>query len=347
MSALMRRPGISLFFIIPVFLCNGCERQPEGTVLEGLIMGTTWSVVISADMPDPDRRSLQNEVQAQLEEIDRSMSTYLEDSELSLVNRSREGGWIDIPDDLHSVIVRAMGISYLTGGAFDITIGPVVNLWGFGPDERDESVPAMEEIRATLQKTGYSKLKIGLSPPTIKKTEPELYLDLSGIAKGYAVDEIAALMESRTISNYMVDIGGEVRAKGTNPDGRIWRLGIEKPASGERSVQRIIPLQDMAMATSGDYRNYFEHEGVRYSHTIDPRTGYPVRHNLASVTVLHKSAMTADALATALLVLGPTEGLNFATRNQLPAFFIIKTRDGFIEQHTEAFRRYLEQDKNG
>lgn len=339
--------GKYLLFITLIVLLAGCEREPDRTVLEGLTMGTTWSVVISGKMPDQERRLLQETIQARLDELDRTMSTYMEDSELSLVNRSRETGWIDVPDDLHSVIAKAMEISYLTGGAFDITIGPLVNLWGFGPGERDESVPATEEIRAVLNKTGYSKLKLGMSPPAIRKTEPDLYLDLSGIAKGHAVDEIAALTQSRNINNYMVDIGGEIRVKGTNPEGRIWRLGIEKPVSGERSVQRIISLEDMAMATSGDYRNYFEHEGVRYSHTIDPRTGRPVRHNLASVTVLHASAMTADALATALLVMGPTEGLKFAARNQLPAFFIIKTRDGFIERYTEPFRHYLEQDKDG
>ncbi|MEX2525957.1 MAG: FAD:protein FMN transferase [Gammaproteobacteria bacterium] len=343
----MRRPGTSLLFIITVLSINGCERQPKRTLLEGLTMGIGWSIVISGEMPDRDSSALRNAVQARLDEIDRTMSTYIDESELSRINRSHQDGWIDISEDLYNVIAGAVEISHLSGGAFDITIGPVVNLWGFGPDDTNDSVPAAEKINATLEMTGYTKLKTGLSPPGIKKTVPELYLDLSGIAKGYAVDEIAALLESREISDYMVDIGGEIMVRGRNPDGRLWRLGVEKPVSGERSVQQIIPLHDTAMATSGDYRNYFEKDGIRYSHTIDPRTGYPVRHNLASVTVLHESAMTADALATALLVMGPTDGLNFAARNQLPAFFIIKTRDGFIEQQTKPFRHYLEQAGNG
>jgi len=340
------RPGKHpLLFLLTVFL-GACQPEPDYTALEGMTMGTTWSVTISARLPDRDRRALLNDIQTRLDEIEGTMSTYMKDSELSRVNRTHETDWIDISEDLYTVITGAMEISHLTGGAFDITIGPVVNLWGFGPDEREDTVPSAEAIQALLDKTGYSKLKLGLSPPSIRKTEPELYLDLSGIAKGYGVDEIGALLESKNIHNYLVDIGGEILAGGKNPEGTAWRIGIEKPLPGERSVQQTVSIRNTALATSGDYRNYFEEDGVRYSHTIDPRTGYPVRHNLASVTVLHESAMTADTLATALLVMGATEGLKFAARDRLPAYFIINTGDAFIERHTEPFRRYLEPGDN-
>jgi len=339
----MRLQTLLFLLFVPFILLQACARGHDGTRLEGVTMGTTYSVVIS-DAAGTDRETLHKEIQQRLDAINGTMSTYDEDSELSAVNRSQESGWLKISDSLYTVISKAVEISHLTGGAFDITVGPLVNLWGFGPDGGDFKVPDAEVVHETLLKTGYRKLKIGLSPPSIRKADPDLYLDLSGIAKGYAVDEIGKYLESRNIGNYMVDIGGEVRTRGNNPDGHAWHIGIEKPLTRKRAVQRVVRLHDKAMATSGDYRNYFERDGLRYSHTLDPRTGYPIRHNLASVSVLHDSTMTADALATALMVMGPTDALAFATRNELPAFFIIKTDDGFIVQHTDEFTPYLNEE---
>jgi thiamine biosynthesis lipoprotein len=323
-----------------VLLLGACERPGDRTVLEGVTMGTNYSVVISG-APLPDKEALHQAVQERLDEINHTMSTYDEDSELSRINRSRDTGWIQVSDNLFQVLSKSIEISHLTGGTFDITVGPLVNLWGFGPDGGAGKVPDAEIIHATLQNTGYSKIKLSMTPPSIRKTRPDLYLDLSAIAKGFAVDEIASLLDARGLKDYMVDIGGEVRTAGKNPEGKTWRIGIEKPLAYGRSVQQVVTLGGMGMATSGDYRNYFEQDGVRYSHTLDPRTGYPIRHNLASVSVLHDSTMTADALATALLVMGPTEALAFASRNYLPAFFIINTGDGFIEQSTESFNSHL------
>ena len=214
-------------------------------------------------------------------------------------------------------------------------------MWGFGPPDATHSIPDAGKIRQTLAQTGYRKLVLELQPNQLTKLQPDLYLDLSGIAKGYGVDKVATFLESLSIVDFMVEAGGEIRARGVNADGVPWRIGIEKPVTAERRVERIIELDNLGMATSGNYRNYFEIDGQRYSHIIDPVTGWPAAHDLVSVTVLDQSAARADALATALFVMGPDQGLEFAQGNGISAMFIARNDNGYIEKYSGSFETYL------
>ena len=269
------------------------------------------------------------------------MSTYKESSELSRINRSPSTDWVTVSNELLTVVEASLQVSRLSGGAFDVTVGPLVNLWGFGPEPRSEQVPTDEQIREASARVGFTQLHTRPTPPAIRKDRPDLYLDLSAVAQGYAADKVAAHLEAIGIYNYLVDVSGELRVKGRNARGEFWRIGIEKPLANSRIVQQVIQVSNRAMATSGDYRNFFEEAGRRFSHEIDPHTGRPVTHNLASVTVISASAMHADAMATALMVLGPEAGYQLAERENLAAFFLVKKNNGFVEKSTLAFRPYL------
>lgn len=342
-SAFNATPHSSL--LTPLFFCllllGACSKAPATLHLTGPTMGTSYSVKIKPGDDLPPERELSAGIQAILEDVNRSMSTYIEDSELSRLNRNPGTGWIDISPALYEVLSTAQEISDQTGGAFDITVGALVNLWGFGPDFTTGALPADADIEAVLAAAGYQGLALKAHPPSLRKAAPAAYLDLSGIAKGYAVDRIAGYLETRGIGDYLVEIGGEVRARGVNGAGETWRVGIERPEADRRAIFRVIELQGTAMATSGDYRNYYMHGGRRYSHTIDPRTGRPVTHNLSSVTVLDGSAMTADALATALLVMGPEAGPRYAEKAGLPALFILDEGGAYVEKSTAALQPYL------
>ena len=226
-----------------------------------------------------------------------------------------------------------MEVSRRTGGAFDPTVGPLVRLWNFGPGRHAmDQTPSDEAIDAALAKVGYQKIETRLSPAAIKKADPQMELDLSGIAKGYAVDRVAELLNRLNVENYMVEVGGEVRTHGVNPDGQPWRIAIEKPDAEGRSIQQVIELADEAMATSGDYRNYFEVDGVRYSHLLDPTTGRPIRHRLASVSVRTPTCMEADALATGMIVLGPEKAEELAAKEGLDVTLLVREGTGFTEK---------------
>jgi len=304
-------------------------------------MGTTYTIKLNISETKIDRPTISTEIYHRLDEINSQMSTYMETSTLSLFNQSNTQDWKEIPPELYAVIEEALRINKLSYGAFDITIGPVVNLWGFGPEAQLEIIPEESTIKETLDNVGSQKIHLREQPYAIRKDKPDLYIDLSAIAKGYAVDVIADYLDKLSINNYMVEIGGEIKTRGVNPDNKIWQIGIEKPLNDQRSVQTIITLKNTAMATSGDYRNYFEENGNRYSHTIDPSTGKPITHKLASVTVLHPSTMTADAMATALLVLGPERGFELAVMENLAVMFIVRDKDNFIEIMTPQFQRTI------
>jgi thiamine biosynthesis lipoprotein len=239
----------------------------------------------------------------------------------------------------------AARLSRESAGAFDVTVGPLVNLWGFGPQAgaapAHPAVPGDEALARARQRVGFDKLEVRLDPPALRK-EAELYVDLSAIAKGHGVDRVAGRLVSAGCSDLLVDVGGEVRAIGRNPGGRVWRVGVETPDPAQLGgVERVLVLDHVAAATSGDYRNYVEVDGQRYSHTIDPRTGRPVSHGLASVTVLHASAMWADGYATALDVLGPEAGFELAERLGLPALFLVREDGSFRTRYTPALESAL------
>ncbi|MGI9320901.1 MAG: FAD:protein FMN transferase [Thiogranum sp.] len=343
MNLLLYKRAMALLISI-VWLLSACQSGTQEralTTLQGATMGTTYTVKMVELQPGLKPDGIQAEIDVTLEEINLQMSTYLEDSELSRFNRSQVTDWVEVSQALADVLHQARHISTLTDGAFDVTVGPLVNLWGFGPSPGDDQVPSEQAIHEVGKRVGYRGLQVRSSPPAIKKDRPDLYVDLSAIAKGYAVDAVTEYLQALGIDNYMVEIGGEIQAKGHNARGALWRIAIEKPSTASRSVHTVIELDDVGMATSGDYRNYFETAGRRYSHTIDPVSGRPVTHKLASVTVAHTSTMQADAMATALMVLGPDAGYRFAEQHELAVFFIVKGEDGFYDKASTAFRRYL------
>lgn len=333
-----------LLLLISIALLPACERQVDDrqlTVFNGLTMGTSYNIKFLAPERETDTAAIKLGIENIFDDINQVMSTYQEDSELSRINRTNNTGDIEISEELLLILSQSLQASWLTNGAFDITVGPLVNLWGFGPVENSKTLPSEDEVNKKLEQTGFEKITLGLNPNTIRKSQPDMYLDLSGIAKGYCVDKIAGYLDGLIIENYLIEVGGEIRAKGKNEKGLVWRIGIEKPVTDKRQVERIILLDNLGMATSGDYRNYFEIDGKRYSHTIDPETGYPVSHNLVSVTVLDKSTAWADAMATAMLVMGPDKAVEFADRDGLIAMFIFREKDKFEERYTESFKSRL------
>ncbi len=321
-----------------------CSQESGNGTLDTFIgptMGTRYTVKISNLPTGVGREGLQADIERILKGIDGRMSTYKRDSELSRFNKQRSTDWFDVSSKTVFVIDEALRVSRLTDGAFDITVGPVVDLWGFGPTPREEVIPSDEAIRKAMQRVGYTHIDTREFPPAIRKDRGDVEIDLSAIAKGYAVDQIGEHLESVGVSNYLVEIGGELRAKGQKEPATSWKIGIEKPVSSGRVIQRVASLEDQAMATSGDYRNFFERHGERFSHTINPRTGRPVTHTLASVTVISLSSMHADAMATALMVLGPEGGYEVAERENLAALFIVRSSDSFRERVTPVMEEVL------
>ncbi|EAR60598.1 Thiamine biosynthesis lipoprotein ApbE [Oceanospirillum sp. MED92] len=325
----------TLFLVL--FLLSGCLAEPAKIqAYQGLTMGTTYTVkYVSSSEQD----NFKSEIDSALKAVNQSMSTYIADSELSLINQAQIGHEQALSTELNYVLQLAQKISQESNGAFDITVGPLVNMWGFGPDGRVVKAPTDNEIQSLYDHVGYAKVNLH-DGRLIKDTE--IYLDLSAIAKGYGVDVIAELLEEKGIESYLVEIGGELRAKGLKPDGMEWRIAIETPTETfDRQIQKIIAVKDVGIATSGDYRNYFEENGVRFSHTIDPATGQPIKHKLASVTVLAQTCAEADAYATALMVMGAEDGYKFAQAHNIDAFFIVKNAQGFEEIMTPGFNNYL------
>lgn len=307
-------------------LLISCDSEQTGPQISGQTMGTSYSVQWSDTSPSISTVELANLIDQRLAQINSLMSTYIPNSQLSEFNQSRETGWHKVDPELAKLITTALSISKQTEGAFDITVGPLVNLWGFGPSDTAFNFPTDTEINIAKRSIGYHHLEVRLDPPALNKKIIDLYIDLSAIAKGYAVDAVAQILNDNNLLNYMVEIGGEVKGMGIAPHGNPWRIGIETPSIQRGNIEQIVSLRDVGVATSGDYRNFIEHEGKRYSHTIDPRSGYPVSHNLGSATIIHESTAIADAWATAFMVLGAEKSHQLSTTNNLSGVLI--TRDG-------------------
>lgn len=334
---------VSVFWALAVAALAGCSFEPEEKIWEiaGPVFGTQYHINVVLTEDESRLENLGSGIEQVLEDVDASMSTWREESELSRLNRREDQSeWIELSEPLYEVLFVAAEVSSLTDGAFDVTIGPVVNLWGFGPDARPDQVPDDQELKAKLNQTGYENIELKSDPPALRAHRPQ-YIDLSAIAKGYAVDAVARYLEEAGVGAYLVEIGGEVRVNGRKPNGDAWRLAIEEPVSERRQINRVVALDSQAMATSGDYRNYYESEGRRYSHTIDPETGKPIRHKLASVTVIAENTMLADALATGFNVMGFERAQALATRENVAAYFIVRGDNGFEAHYTPAFTAYL------
>jgi thiamine biosynthesis lipoprotein len=326
--------------LLATLLLGACDRANERLPefeLTGQTMGTTYSVKLVA----ADQQSISDDLAAALAErlavIDSLMSTYDANSELSNFNATEATDWVPVSAELCAIIEQALSISERTRGAFDVTVGPLVNLWGFGPDGDVQEPPSDDVIAAAIHRVGSDKLHTDCAVPALRKDQADIYVDLSAVAKGYAVDQLAVLLEADQWSNFLVEIGGELRMRGHNADSELWAIAVERPADDSREIQSVVRVTDAAMATSGDYRNFFEYDGQRYSHTIDPRSGRPITHNVAAVTVVGDSAADADALATALLVLGPEDGLALAAREKIAAYFLLRTDAGIEQRMTGSF----------
>jgi len=340
-----RRPrlGASLTLLVLLNLLTllvvGCGPREQTVALAGSTMGTTWSVQIPHPDPDLDQVSLYEDIAAVLAELNARMSTYDPDSELSRFNADGTTEWFPVSVELVRLVDQALAVSRLTDGAFDVTVGPLVNLWGFGPEAHPDAIPPQAEIDAARARVGWHLLHVRDEPPALRKDRPDVYVDLSAIAKGHGVDRVAELLEAKGLDDYLVEIGGELRGRGLNAEGAPWRIAIERPDSGRRAPLRVVALKDHGMATSGDYRNFFEVAGKRYSHSIDPATGRPVDHQLASVTVVGERCGEADAWATAFLVLGPERGVALANELGLAALFVERLGGELRITESTAFAR--------
>lgn len=320
---------------------SACSPETSEPQLTGLTMGTSYSVQWRELPASVEVSKLKENIESRLEELNDLMSTYTPHSQLSGFNRSRETGWHAVEPGLAELTALALEVSRQSQGAFDVTVGPLVNIWGFGPDETEFSFPTETEINIAKRSVGYQHLQARLESAALNKKIVDLYVDLSAIAKGYAVDEVAKILNSENIQHYMVEIGGEVKGKGIAPHGDSWRIGIETPQTQRGNIEAVLSLNNIGVATSGDYRNSFEHEGVTYSHTINPKTGRPVKHNLASVTVMHESVAVADAWATAFMVLGPKAAYKIAQQKQFAVFLITKEGDQYKTTASDKMKKYL------
>lgn len=325
--------------------CAGAAQHGAYQELSGLTMGTTYTITYEVVGQASEPRRLGPQVDATLERVIAQMSTYDPGSELSHFNAQLRTDWFPVSRDLVLVVDTARTLSDATGGAFDVTIGPLVNLWGFGSRAALAAVPGAEFIASAKKLVSYRHLEADLQRNRIRKALPGVYVDLSGIAQGFAVDKIAGLLRSAAVKSYLVEIGGELSAAGVNPDGVPWRVAIERPwgASAAELLDKIVSLNGASLATSGDYRKYFEHEGRIYSHVIDPRTGWPASGDLTSVSVIHRSPMHADALATALLVMGREKGAQFSRRHGLAVLFVSRRGKGIQEEMTARFQSAIVQ----
>jgi thiamine biosynthesis lipoprotein len=302
-------------------------------------MGTNYQITLVSDST-LDANAIEKGIASRIEQVNRSMSTYLPASEVSRINNSLANVTIPISSDLRSVLEEAQRISSLTDGAFDITLGPAVDLWGFGPEGSVNEEPSSQQLQEIRGAVGHEKLV--LSAEGVKKLHDKTRIDLSAIAKGYAVDEVATLLTESGVLNFLVNIGGELKASGKRQDGQLWRIGIEKPQL-MGGVQKVLELRDYAVATSGDYRNFLMIDDKKFSHTIDQANLKPVFHKLASVTVVSDKASNADALATALLSMGEVKALEFSNKHGIRAYFILREEGGdtFKELFSDEFATLL------
>jgi len=334
-------PGL---FVLALFVVTVCRDRPDPTPeddvwsFSGPTMGTQYNVKVVADELDDDAKlAIHTTIRSVVDRVNSAMSTYDPGSEVSVFNRE-EVGTLAVSEPVASVVEAALEVAEASGGAFDVTVGPLVDAWGFGATG-PESLPTDQEIRTLRQRVGWRKLSVDLEAGTISKAVSGLRIDLSAIAKGYAVDQVLLELNDVGYEDVMVEIGGEVRTSGKNPQQTVWQIGVERPDSIARRAGQVIALNEGALATSGDYRNFYEIDGRRISHTIDPRSGRPIEHRLASVSVVAPTCMMADAWATALNVLGPDGGLQTAEAQGLAAYFIVREEDGFRELRSSEWKR--------
>lgn len=332
------RAAISVAFLACFVSCRTPTAIQVEQLIAGQTMGTTYSVKLVPFSGMPSISKVSDVLNDELESVSRQMSTYDETSEISQFNAFAKDVWFPVSSETAEVVEASQKFSGLSGGVFDVTTAPLVDLWGFGPSGRIGELPSDTQIETVLNSVGFENLTVQRLPPALRKSVPSLRLDLSAIAKGHGVDRVAACLDALGFQAYFVEIGGEVVAKGTKVDGAAWRVGVEKPVEDERAIQVVLELNDCALATSGDYRNVYRIGDQRFSHTIDPSSGRPVKNSMASATVVASSCMEADAAATTLMAAGPEQGLLLAEELGWKAFLISRTSNGFEIACSSEFR---------
>lgn len=333
-SDVFSKPITVIFLLFFVFLFAGCGLKKEVS-LSGKTMGTTYHITAVAGL-FISTKNLKDQIDMRLDEINKSMSTFRKDSEISRFNAHQNvGEKFKISEDFYNVMIVAKMIYEETGGAWDGTVKPLVDLWGFGKSENRHTIPEKSRIAALLSNIGFNNIEI-FAGHYLAKKNTTITLDLASIAKGYGVDQVAALIRANGIHNFLVEIGGEVFAAGFRKDGKEWRIGINKPQKNAPidQVYKVLNLQDKGFATSGDYRNYFEVNQKRFSHVIDPRNGYPVDNGVVSVSIIANTCTFADGLATAVMVLGHKKGIDLVNRlDNAECFIVVNREDGALIDH--------------
>lgn len=310
--------------------------------LRGLTMGTSWQVQCYVNTKQTDE-SLQAGIQAQLDEIVAQMSPWEEDADIARFNRAPAHSWHVLPPEFFKVLQHSLFVAEQTGGAYDPNIGQLANLWGFGPAGKISIAPDEIAIHSALRSGNWQQIQINRDNQSVRQSG-HIQLDLCSTAKGFGVDQVARYLQQMNIESYLVEVGGELRGLGCKPDGQPWWVTLEEIAEQEQETSHVVALHSLSIATSGDTNRYFMHEGKRYSHTIDPRTGYPVEHGVAAVTVLHAECMIADALATAMTVMGVEAGMQYAKQLHAAARFVVREENGFRTYMSPAFLAMLDDD---
>lgn len=334
---------VMLGLIVGVAGCSENDRPLEPPVrFEGNIFGTFYQVTIMDPLTQGESLELEEGFLAELESVDQAMSTYRDNSELIAFNEAPLEEWQPLSNELIEVLAISQSVAEASHGAFDITVGDLVNLWSFGPGARPEEVPSDDALAQQLAQVGFDAVEVDTQNMQARRTR-DVFVDLSGVAKGHATDRVAAYLDQQGMEHYLINLGGDLIARGLRDEDEQtpWRVGIEVPEDGQQRAQHIIPLESMSVATSGDYRNYFEVEGERFSHTIDPRTGRPVTHEVASVSVFHPSNAWADAWATALLVVGEQDAMQMAIENNLKTLLLVREGEQWRSIATPEFVNYF------
>lgn len=319
---------ISIFFIVAGGIFYLWRDPNPYQVMTGQTMGTYYNIKVKTKH---ENKMLQKNIKEELEAINTEMSVFDNDSEISKINKEVSGKWIELSEPVQAVLKTAYTVYNQSNGAFDPTVGRLVDLWGFGTI-RPKKAPSDEEIKSILDITGFNKIRFSADFSKLKKDNDDIMLNLSAIAKGYGVDRIAKLLEKQGYTDFIIEIGGEVRAAGKKSEEiNGWKVGIVKPTGDYTENAYVVTLKDHAVATSGDYRNFVYMNDKKFSHTISPKTGYPVEHNLVSVTVFHKNCMTADALTTAMMAMGEKSALDFANRYNLSTILFVRNEDNSVK----------------
>ncbi|WP_342753897.1 FAD:protein FMN transferase ApbE [Pantoea sp. MBD-2R] len=342
----MRKNWLYCIGLAALFLLSGCDNHQRDAdsalILEGRTMGTFWRVSLAGVSPDR-REKLQKQVQQRLDNDDRELSTWKPESVISRFNRYRGSEPQPVSDNMADIVTLSLRIGQKTRGEMDITVGPLVNLWGFGPDKQPIRIPSQAQIDAARALTGLQHLRViqRSEGAYLQKDLPDLYVDLSTVGEGFATDHLARLMEQEGINNYLVSVGGAVLTRGKNAQGNPWKVAIQKPTDKENAVQARVDLQGHGISTSGSYRNYYELDGQRISHIIDPETGRPIQHKLVSATVIATTALEADGWDTGLMVLGEEKAKALALREHLAVYLIIRQGNGFTTWMSPQFNAFV------